>query len=274
MYKMPDNIAISVNATPAKAAAQLVADWAVAVESPRHISSIMKNLGDFLTGEFNRLVHLAYMAAPEVYHHVYEWAPYGQIHGSINVLDKVKLWTVNRSGSGRQRELSFTFLPSKVPGPQHPEAERRGIRTRIFVWKAPVMEAGKAVYIRPRGDVLAFYGTIKKRMFFYRADDPRLPLLSTHPGGIGVKGSFMRQWLLFSSGKAQTFTDERFLRGLDAKINAAFQRGMAGIAARQGRVTFRNPERISTKHFVNDILVTQLNHYRNVTDPVRRFADG
>lgn len=122
--------------------AQMIDGVAGAIKTDAHINDVLKNANIILTGEF--VLHMSREALANVQElgHMFEWRRVGD--------PSARLWKHILRGSGRNRQLTFTFKASKSTVPVSEALRAVGVKQRhVFVWKAPVIEFGLPVRISP-----------------------------------------------------------------------------------------------------------------------------
>lgn len=135
------------------------------INSRRYLDSATQFAFRKLAEQFGRDMDATAARHHNLYHHVYEWGPSWDSRYDNVGLAPFRLWRLTSKGSGGQRRVSYEFLPSQVATPVNPillvpgkksgKTVKEGIH--VFTWKAPVMEYGITVTIRPElSDWLAF----------------------------------------------------------------------------------------------------------------------
>lgn len=121
--------------------------------STKHLNEVSKAAFAIMKDEFNKDTAGYAFSAPELFHHVYEWELIGN--------PKFALFDLKAMGQGGSRQISWDWKASKktVPTmvdalgkPKYPPGfpANKLKRVHVFVWKAPIMEYGIKVTIRPQ----------------------------------------------------------------------------------------------------------------------------
>ena len=126
------------------------------LNDPRHLESLTDAAFSIMEASFNRDMAAVSLSQPEDYHHVYEPEQQGN--------PAAQLWTVKMRGRAGMRSISWDWKASHltVPTEYGPDGEYRWEgsgpqfdpeklnRVHVFVWRAPVMEYGMRVHVRPK----------------------------------------------------------------------------------------------------------------------------
>lgn len=146
-----------------------------AVKTNVYIDSLMRAAHADATKQFDMDL-AAQAAATQMFNHMYEWGTIGINKGRTSrrmspLNPEAQLWKHRLSGgTGRTKGIDFTFRASKVPVPQPTTAKTRvsrehldrlSGRKHIFYWKAPIIESGMKVKLRPKyakAIFVPFYG--------------------------------------------------------------------------------------------------------------------
>ena len=132
------------------------------IKTPIYLDDLLNYSHHKTTPQFD-MAAAAYAMATKNLNHVYEWGTSGINEGGSIRLDPLspaaKLWHHMLSGRGSHRTITFEFRASVVPVPP-PDPDEAGIdasyadkfsaRKHIFYWKAPMMEFGIPVVIKPK----------------------------------------------------------------------------------------------------------------------------
>lgn len=149
-----------------------------------------------LSERFDAYMSLVAPAAPNQFHHVYDWNRIG--------VPQYQLWRNVLRGRGAEKYASFEFKASILPVP-FPQGDRKPFkRKHRFIYKAMVMEYNIAVTIKPkRAKMLAF--PIDDRIVFTKG-----PVFVENPGGMGTTGAFTAAWTSWwtGAGAEQVFNSE------------------------------------------------------------------
>lgn len=229
----------------------------------RHLNVVTKAAFEMLSQQFNMQTHLLAGMSVGEFHHVYEWEHVG--------IPGFQLWKNELNGRGGERRVTWSWRASKttVPtetdiygNPRFPLMTKgfdpsRLQRIHVFVWKAPMMEYGVSVTVKPKlSNVLVFPNpTLTGEGRFGRS--PRPITFTPHPvrstPGEQVQGNFtawFTSW--WGGGSAQNIADsifadkrdEAFKKSFNARIDASpvFRTRRKGFritpdseAARQGK---------------------------------------
>lgn len=203
----------------------------------RHLSSVTRAAFETLNSKFNDDTHTAAKANPMALHHVYEWDHIG--------IPGFQLWKTQLTGRGGHRMVSWDWKASKttVPTTTNPDGSRRfkqqkGFderklrRIHVFVWKAPMMEYGTEVTVRPKlVRYLVFPNNSLQGHSGRGSRGPGNVTFTTNfvnfvPGG-EVKGNFT-QWFAgwWGAGPAHDALEEIFSRKRDSAFKASFEARM------------------------------------------------
>lgn len=140
--------------------------------------------------QFDRNADIAAETDKKMYHHVYEWGEIARPEG--------RLWDFVVTGLGSNRELYYVFTESRKPVPISDAPGDTRSEVHIFKWKAPVMEAGEPLEVKPINEngLLVFprgqhgnFASLNEDMDFSKQ-----PVFVRHPGGEESVGSFGRLW--------------------------------------------------------------------------------
>lgn len=182
------------------------------ISTTRYLDGVVEFASRQMMDKFATAVDVAAAAAKESFAHVYEW---GDEYGDTSRVGapQFRLWRMTSIGRGRRREIGFQFLPSKVPSPIEPELLEPGPNgqtvnedVHIFTWKAPVMEYGMEVEIRPKLSkvkAMAFVDDETGEIIFRKTPIITVPGKDDH---IGVFTGFYAAW--WSQAAGQVFDQE------------------------------------------------------------------
>ena len=162
---------------------------ATTVSTKRYIDSALNFTFTTLAESFGIALDAAARLAPERFHHVYEWGDYYHDYSTVGSTPS-RLWVLTSVGKGSRRAVGFTFLPSDKPVPVNPILLEEGPtgksvkeEVHVFTWKAPIMEYGTPVTIRPElSEALAF--VVNDEIVFTKRT------ITTVPGRGGTMGMF------------------------------------------------------------------------------------
>jgi hypothetical protein len=166
-----------------------------------------------MSEEFTEYMSIVSASQPSRLHHVYEWGQIGD--------PTAKLWEDKLIGGGNNRTATFTWRASKQVVPVRDDFREKGVKAiHVFVWKAPVMEYGKNITIRPkRGKFLAYFTGPTTPETKYKMQVTQNPITVTDPGGALTKGSFTREYVSWWAGPgAQGIFESRIRRVLEEDL--------------------------------------------------------
>jgi hypothetical protein len=164
------------------------------IETKQHLGSVVKFTQTELKNRFALAVDQAARLNKDRWYHVYEWGDTWATRKDNAGDPENRLWKLTSAKRGTGSTVGFTFLPSVVPTPLHPEEEAVGVEQRhTFTWKAPVMEYGQTVTISP---VEALHG---KLVFYWEKIDKvvattKTITTKTDPAVVGVFSSYFVAW--------------------------------------------------------------------------------
>jgi hypothetical protein len=132
------------------------------LKTPVYLDDLLNYSHAKVTPQFDAAA-AAYAMSTKNLGHVYEWGTAGINEGGTMRLDPLspgaRLWHHLLRGRGSHRTIDFEFRASVVPVPP-PDPDAAGIdsnyanklsgRKHIFYWKAPMMEYGIPVVIKPK----------------------------------------------------------------------------------------------------------------------------
>lgn len=223
---------MEVDATEAVTALNAIRNVGVSIDTDAHMSDLMDASMKIMKRDFQQYVDMLAMNMPARFHHVYEWGQIGNPHAA--------LWETLAAGRGRERAVTFNFLPSvtTVPIPDVPPS-KSGAQLQeihVFTWKAPVMEYGQAVHIAARNsDVLAFPNPdvdSDRPLIFTRQ-----PIVVRNPGGTAVQGAFTTTFSDWWGGPAaEASLLEGLLEQWDGKFNESFTKALSA-SMRRGKMS-------------------------------------
>jgi hypothetical protein len=185
----------------------MVSGMGATIKTNRYADDVLKMTHAVLTEEFDLTMDVWARAAPDYFHHVYEWGTLGLPVG--------RLWKHDLVGHGASRSASWNWVASKrpVPSPQEradnpndpmsqlddEELSKFSGRRYFFYWKAPVMEYNTPVNIEPKnGKMIAFpVWDIEKPIRFSKG------LRVMDPGGQNTTGAFTAAWVGWWNTEAQ-----------------------------------------------------------------------
>lgn len=145
-----------------------------AVKTNVYIDSLMRAAHAEAASQFDKDI-AAQAAATQMFNHMYEWGTAGinkgdSSHNLSPLSDAAKLWKHRITGRGKHKGIDFSFRASKFPVPQptpdktlvdQEHLDKLSGRKHIFYWKAPIIEYGMKVKLRPKyakAIFVPFYG--------------------------------------------------------------------------------------------------------------------
>lgn len=231
------------------------------LNTDKHLNALTNAGYEVLRDAFNTQMHMAAQSAAGtlLYHHVYEWEHVGE--------PGFQLWKMNLTGRGGNKSISWNWRPSKTTVPTMTNVNgtdkflpSKGFdpsklnRIHIFVWKAPIMEYGVTVTVRPRlSHVLVFPNNQQQG-----AGGRMGPGTATFTGdvqtitpGAQVQGNFTAAFIAFfgsqanqvlensvkkpaSSAFAKAFHDRLLLAGVTKSRTKTFSLTPNAAAAKEG----------------------------------------
>lgn len=206
-------VGFNTDISEASALAGFLKQLSLKIGTDRHIGPVLKYTHEMMSDEFTEYMSVVSAAQPSRFHHVYEW---GQVGDPTS-----KLWDDKLIGGGNNRVATFTWRASKQVVPVREDFREAGVKQiHVFVWKAPVMEYGKNITIRPkRGKFLAFFTGPTAPEMKYQMKVTKNPINVTAPGGQMTKGSFTREYVSWWSGSgAQGVFESKVRRILEEDL--------------------------------------------------------
>lgn len=184
----------------------------VDIKTSRHIGPVLKYTHSVMAQEFDDFMSLIAASAPSRFHHVYEWGQTGD--------PGARLWSDVLSGGGNDRIATFTWKASKQTVPVRPDFKEAGVKQiHVFVWKAPVMEYGTDITIRPkRGPYLAYFTGPTTPEGKYDMKVTKNPITVKNPGGM-TQGAFTKAYIDWWGGAgAQSVFESKIRRVLEQDL--------------------------------------------------------
>lgn len=228
-------VGFNADTTEAAHLAGFLQEVSVKIGTPVHIGPVLKYVHSVYSEEFTAHMETLAQAAPDRFHHVYEWNMIGIPQG--------KLWRDVLRGSGNTRTATFQWKASKSIVPVSDEAKDKGVKQiHVFVWKAPVMEYGEDITITPkRGEGLAYFtGPVYSDPGRYEpVKFTRKDITIHNPGGANVKGAFTKayiEWWGSSSGGAHGTFETRVRRILEKNTHEIMDAGLVKGTRNRTRV--------------------------------------
>jgi hypothetical protein len=220
-------VKIDVDNRQAAAVIGGMAGLVAAMKTDRYKRSVIEYAYNNMKSQFDSDVDAAALTdARAVLHHVYEWRLIGVPAG--------RLWRHKLSGRGGSREASFKFIASKTPilTPKERRANATGISGNdpiqdvpqknidrlqkipyYFYWKAPIMEYGMSVYIKPVNAKRLFVPLEGAKNNFILSQG----LYVGNPGGQNT-GAFTKFWLAWWATQAPSIWDEEIRKTIEKDL--------------------------------------------------------
>ena len=229
-----------------------------------NVGPVLQYAHSTMAERFDAYMSVVAPAAPNQFHHVYEW-------GRIGV-PQAQLWKNKLRGRGADRYASFEFRASVVPVPLPQGAKKPYNRKHRFIYKAMIMEYNMAVTIKPkRAKMLAC--PVDDRVIFTKG-----PVVVENPGGPSTTGAFTAAWTSWwtGAGANQVFNAEikknlerdlsersmaKFLRMLKVGKKKSVSIGIAdnkvafdrGLAAAKNFLEERNRKNLARRKTSDDL---------------------
>lgn len=230
-----------------------------------YIDSLMKAAHAEATSQFDQDI-AAQATATQMFNHMYEWGTVGINKGMtsrrLNPLShEAKLWKHRLTGGrGKHKGIDFSYRASKVPVPQPTTAktkvareylDRLSGRKHIFYWKAPIIESGMKVKLRPKyaqAIFVPFYGkprshnlsdeTRKRGFLFHKGPLTNIPGHGTIQGR-DLAGNFTAFWETWWNSTGQAILQTEMTRDVDEQLRIALEKaGKVGQRSRNKDWTF------------------------------------
>lgn len=168
------------------------------ISTKMYVDSAVGYAADQLSSLFSLAMDEVARRSPEHYYHVYNW---GAAYKDFSPVGSPvhRLWALTSTGSGRNRQVGFTFLPETVPSPLEPELIDLGVNqnVHVFTWKATVMELGLTVRLGPK------LPGVKSAIFVVDGEVIRAQgSYDAHPGENTTNGMFGAFWVSWWEGFA------------------------------------------------------------------------
>ena len=228
------------------------------VRTPVYIDALMRYAHSEAAEQFN-MDAAAKATADQTLNHMYEWGTVGINKGKttrqLSPMDpEARLWRHRIVGRGSTKQIDFTYRTSKVPVPQ-PTPDKTKVsqeyldklsgRKYIFHWKAPIIEQGVKVMLRPKyakAIFVPFYGQPRsprltdrerERGFLYHKG----PLMNV-PGhgtiqGRDLEGNFTSFWETWWNAAGEDIIAEKMTSELTEEMRELFARaGKMGTRTR------------------------------------------
>ncbi len=269
-------VGFNADISEASALSGFLKELSTKIGTSRHIGPVLKYTHSLMSDEFTEYMSVVSAAQPSRLHHVYEWGQVGD--------PTAKLWEDKLIGGGNNRTATFTWKASKQIVPVRDDFREKGVKAiHVFVWKAPVMEYGKDIVIRPkRGKFIAYFTGPTDPETKYKMQVTSNPITVTDPGGKLTKGSFTREYVSWWSGAgAQAVFENKIRRVLEEDlgkmpielVTKKFRRSSAKTFTMQTIVSADAAERAG-KEAANRYLNSRSNNYIEAARARERIVGG
>ncbi len=210
----------------------------VSLNTNRHLDHVTRAAFSVLEEQFNGATHIAAGSSPLQFHHVYEWDHVG--------IPNFQLFKLQMNGRGGRRRISWNWRASKTTVPttttvtgQKKFKNMKGFdetklnRIHVFVWKAPMMEYGATVEIRPELSRLLVFPNPNLIGRDSSRGGPRSVTFTPNPHRVEVSeqegGSTMGNftaWFTgwFGGGQANAILQQQFEERRDNVFRASFEK--------------------------------------------------
>jgi len=195
------------------------------ISTKQYIESAVSFTTSTLSALFEAEMDAVAKAQPERYYHVYNWGKTYNDRSPVGDPEN-RLWKLVSTGSGKGRQIGFTFLPEHVPTPIEPELlkGKRKVNTgvHIFTWKAVVMEYGIEVEIRPKlpgVKTLAFVDDTTGKVIFRKGPIHTIPGYRTTTGMFS--SFFISWWTQAAPGMYEKFVKPELERDVVSNADLA-----------------------------------------------------
>jgi len=203
------------------------------MNTDRHLNAVTKAAFEILSEQFNATTHVVAGMSVGEYHHVYEWEHVG--------VPGFQLWKNRLAGRGGKRSVTWNWKASRTTVPTETNVDgtprfapsptfdpSKLQRIHVFVWKAPMMEYGVTVNIKPKLSNVLVFPNAELLGGQGRARGPSPVTFTPHPvrtvPGQEVQGNFT-QWFVswWAGGSAQNIVDHTFARERDNAFKKIFE---------------------------------------------------
>jgi hypothetical protein len=206
----------------------LVRELSTALQSKRFLASTVQSLQVATSAAFNTWMDAQAHHDPRHLFHVYEPWETGK--------PESRLWNVITTGSGDTRTVTYEFKPSRKPNLVGEELKRVGgfvpdvglpdlrQQIHIFRWKAPILEEGQTVRVKPMepGGVLAF--PTPDGMQFAHGE-----LVIGHKSSPTV-GQFNKHWLEYWAGFAEVIEQQDIIKPMEENLTFEVERAIRSLS--------------------------------------------
>lgn len=193
-----------VDTNQASSLAGFLKEVSVKIGTPQYIGPVLQYVHSKMSDEFSVHMSAAAKAAPERFHHVYEWGGLGDTNS--------QLWQDVLRGNSNVRMATFIWKASTKTVPVRADFQELGVQqVHIFTWKAPVMEFDTNIRITPkRGSGLSYYTGPTNPVDKWPVAFWEGPITVQFPGGREVKGAFTHEYVNWwaGSGAAEIFANK------------------------------------------------------------------
>lgn len=234
------------------------------VKTNVYIDHLLRAAHSEAAEQFNKDI-AAQAIATQRFNHMYEWGTAGINKGRtsrhMNPLSpEAMLWKHKLSGGrSKSKGIDWSFRASKVPVPQPTTAktmvarkflDKLSGRKHIFYWKAPIIESGMKVKLRPKYTdkiFVPFYGqprspkldkaTIKRGFLFHKGPLTNVPGHGTIQGR-DLTGNFTVFWEEWWNSAGSTILNEKMYRAVDEQVREALTKAGAKTGSRSRSKTW------------------------------------
>lgn len=221
-----------------------------------YIDHLMRAAHSEAAAQFNKDI-AAQAAATQRFNHMYEWGTAGINKGRstrrMNPLNpEAMLWQHKITGRGKSKGIDWVYRASKTPVPQpttdktkvsRTELDKLSGRKHIFYWKAPIIEQGMKVKLRPKYAnmiFVPFYGdprspkldarTRKRGFLFHKGPLTNIPGHGTIQGR-DLKGNFTAFWETWWNSAGNEILQSRMASAVDKDV----QEALVAAGAKKGK---------------------------------------
>jgi hypothetical protein len=210
------------------------------VSTPSYIGAVNTYVHSLLAERFNQYLDMIAKVNPDTLHHVYEWP--SRYQGKETIGNPVaRLWSQQLKGNGASKTASFRFKASIRPSPVNPILTTPGkngksVKTgvHVFVWKAPVMEAGTEITVTAKlAKYLAFVADKEGQSggSTSRVNNSEIAFAKSTTftaGGGKTTGAFTGQWVGWWQTMAGAIYDKEIAPRLEKDLNMERELGRLG----------------------------------------------
>lgn len=229
-----------------------------AVRTNIYIDHLMRAAHAEAAEQFNKDI-ASQAIATQRFNHMYEWGTAGINKGrttrNMNPLNPEAMLWKHRLTGGRTKHkgIDWTFRASKVAVPQPTTAktkvarkylDRLSGRKHIFYWKAPIIESGMKVMLRPKYAekiFVPFYGQPrspkltaydrKRGFLFHKGPLTNIPGHGTIQGR-DLAGNFSAFWEEWWNSAGSTILEQSMYRAVDEQVREALIKAGAKSGSR------------------------------------------